>query len=102
MRLNGRRQIMVYLGRSPQNKAAWRKIRARYGEVIRCYPGSGHVWARSEGLDLVDIRECETMARMLAARSAKGEAVGGGVGGYPREYLKQVKRVFGPRTLRRD
>ncbi|MBI4574108.1 MAG: hypothetical protein HY713_12610 [candidate division NC10 bacterium] len=96
MRLNGRTAIMRYLGRNPKNKAAWRRIRARYSDVIRCFSGSGPVWARSEELDLVDIRECKTMTEVLAARGARGEAVGGAVGGYPLEYLKLMKRVLGP------
>ncbi len=43
MRLHGRREIMAYLGRSPQNRNAWRRIRARYGDVICSYSGSGRV-----------------------------------------------------------
>ena len=96
MRLNGRQDILRYLGRSPQNRYAWRKIRARYGEVIRCLPGSGHVWVRSEELDAVDIREGQTMAEALIARGANGGAVGGAVGGYPRQYLKFLKRMLNP------
>ena len=94
MRLNGRQQIMVYLGLSPRNRDAWRKIRVRYGDAIRCLPGSGRVWARSEDLDSVDIRECKTVAVLLAARSRHGEAVGEAVGGYPRQYQKLVKGMF--------
>lgn len=80
MRVNGREQILRYFGRSPRNRYAWRKIRARYGEAIRCLPGSGRVWARSEELDALDVREGETIVAMLAARGLKGEAVGGAVG----------------------
>ena len=96
MRLNGKLEIMAHFGRSWRNKDGWRKVRVRYGEVIRCYPGSGHVWALSEELDAVDREGCVRMVELLAARVTKGEAVGEAVGGYPRELLKLVKRILKP------
>ncbi len=96
MRLKGRRAIMRHFGWSPNNKDAWHKIRLRYDDVIRCFPRSGRVWARSEDLDLVDIQECETMTERLAPRGAIGEAVGEAVGGYPRQYQRLLKRLLTP------
>ncbi len=98
MRLNGRLEIMAYLGRSWRNKAGWRQARERYGELIHCEPGNSHVWALSEELDAADKARCLTMTEMLASRAERGEAVAGAVGGYPHEHLKLVKRLFEPRA----
>ena len=75
MRLRGRREIMRYLGRSPQNKNGWRKIREHYADVIRCYSPSGHIFALSEDLDRIDRECCTTMPEVLAARGRKGGGV---------------------------
>ena len=74
MRLHGRREIMRYLGRSPQNKNGWRKIREHYADVIRCYSASGHLFALSEDLDKIDRERCTTMREVLDARGRKGKA----------------------------
>ena len=68
MRLHGRREIMRYLGRSPQNKNGWRKIWEHYAEVIRCYSRSGHLFALSEDLDRVDRERCTTVRDVLNGR----------------------------------
>jgi len=98
MRLHGRREIMRYLGRSPQNKNGWRKIREHYADVIRCYSPSGHLFALSEDLDRIDRERCITMRELLEVRGTKGEAVAGAVGGYPREYQRLLKRIFMPKS----
>jgi len=87
---------MADLGRSWRNKNGWRKVRARYGDAIHCYLGSGHVWALAGELDAFDRASCRTMTEMLAARGAKGEGVGEAVGGYPRECQKLVKLLLRP------
>jgi hypothetical protein len=93
MRLHGRREIMRYLGRSPQNKFGWRKIREHYADVIRCYSPSGHLFALSEDLDRIDRERCTTMRELLNTRGRNGKGVAGAVGGYQREYLKLVNRL---------
>lgn len=98
MRLNGRQEILAYLGRSWRNKDGWRKVRERNGDLIHCEPGNRHVWALSEELDAADKVRFLTMTEMLAARAERGEAVAGSVGGYPREQVKLVKRLFKPGT----
>jgi len=67
MRLHGKRDIMRYLGRSPQNKNGWRKIREHYADVIRCYSPSGHLFALSEDLDRIDRERCTAMREVLNA-----------------------------------
>jgi len=94
MRLHGRREIMRYLGRSPQNKNGWRKIREHYADVIRCYSPSGHLCAMSEELDKIDRERCATMREVLTARGRRGEGVAGAVGGYPRECQRLLRRIF--------
>jgi hypothetical protein len=88
---------MRYLGRSPQNKYGWRKIREHYADVIRCYSPSGHLFALSEDFDRIDREWCAPMRDVLNARGSKGEAAAGPVGGYPRNCLKLVSRVFTPK-----
>lgn len=100
MRLNGRLEILAYLGKSWRNKGGWRKVRERYGDVIRCEPGNSHVWALSEELDAADKARCLTMTEMLASRAERGEAVAGAVGGYPRKYARLVKALRHSRPSR--
>jgi hypothetical protein len=85
MRLNGKREILSYLGRHTQNKKTWRRIRTRYEAVIWCEPTSGHLWALSEDLDAVDRARCVPMTEFLK-RGPKGEHAGGGAGSW--ELLK--------------
>ena len=94
MPLHGRREIMRYLGRSPQNKDGWRKIRQHYADVIRCYSPSGHLFALSEDLDRIDRERCATMRELLDGRGRKREGVAGPAGGYQREYQRLMKRLF--------
>jgi hypothetical protein len=96
MRLHGRREIMRYLGRSPQNKYGWRKIWEHYADVICCYSASRHLFALSGELDRIDRAQCITLRELLAVRGRKGEGVAGTVGSYLREYQKLVKRLLGP------
>jgi hypothetical protein len=68
MRLNGRRNIMHFLGVSPQNRKAWHKIRERYGAAIYRLPGSDWVWALPEDLIAVDKAQGITVAQWLQHR----------------------------------
>ena len=59
MRLNGRRAILRYLGKSPHSTRAWRGVLLRYGSAIRVMYPRGHrairgYWCRSEELDRID------------------------------------------------
>ena len=94
MRLHGKREIMRYLGRSPQNKNGWRKIREHYADVIRCYSTSGHLFALSEDLDRIDRERCTTMREVLTARGRKGEGVGEVLRGYPTQVERLRRRLF--------
>ena len=93
MRLHGRREIMRYLGRSPQNKNGWQKIREHYADVIRCYSPSGHLFTLSEELDKIDRERCTTMREVLTARGRNEGGVAGPVGCYPREHQRLLKRI---------
>ncbi len=53
-RLNGRWQIMAFVGRSPRSKRSWRMVREQYAEAIYYLPGSRHVWAVNEELIALD------------------------------------------------
>ena len=96
MRLRGKREIMRCLGRSPENKNGWRKVREHYADVIRCYSPSGHLFALSEDLDRIDRERYTTVREVLAVKGRKGEAVAGAVGGYPRICQRLLKRLFKP------
>ena len=74
MRLHGRREIKRYLGRSPQNKNGWRKVREHSADVIRCYSSSDHLFALSEDLDALDRAHCTTLRELLATRGTKEKA----------------------------
>jgi hypothetical protein len=76
MRLNGRVEILAYLG---WNKWAWMRARERYGSVIRCWDGTGQVWCISEELDEYDRKQCKTLEYTLE----HGRVVNPGVSGFP-------------------
>jgi len=98
VRLNGRREIMAYLGRSSRNKNGWRKVRARYGDVIHCYSESGHVWALAEELDELDRERSLTLPEVLASRGTREGAVGEDVGDM---QLESLVRKFYPSAARK-
>ena len=50
MRLNGRKAILVYLGRSTHNRRGWRKVRQEYAAVLYYLP-MRRVWTTSEEVD---------------------------------------------------
>jgi|PlaIllAssembly_1097288.scaffolds.fasta_scaffold1794394_1 hypothetical protein len=68
MRLNGKRQILAYLGKAPSNWRAWTLVKLRYATAIfrisRTSANRGY-WALSEELDAIDrekgaaVSECE-------------------------------------------
>jgi len=85
VRLNGRREIMAYLGRSPQNKPAWRRTRSQYAEALHYLPGMNRLWTTSEALDTVDRARSLTVAEVLA--SQRGAVRGAGGSDYALESL---------------
>lgn len=84
---------MRYLGRSPQNKHGWRKIREHYADVIRCFSPSGHLFAVSEEFEKLDRERCTTMRELLEVRGRKRGGVAGAVAGYPRDCQRLLKRI---------
>lgn len=95
MRLNSRREIAIYIGRNPRNKRTWRRLRARYADVIFCDPHTGHVWADSVDLDAIDRRLCITMVDFLSRRP-KGDPAGGHGGSLPPWWKRQQEKLFSP------
>ena len=68
MRLNRKREILRYLGKSENNWRAWALVKRRYATAIyRLSPtnANGGYWALSEELDAIDrekgaaVAECE-------------------------------------------
>jgi hypothetical protein len=100
MRLNGRVEIMAYLGRryNPKDQKGWRKVRGRYVEVLHYLPGSFWVWTTSEELDALDRSRSLTLERALAAkaRSARGSVREGREGDAkaPPQFRKLVREIF--------
>lgn len=78
MRLNTKTQIMVYLGRSPQNRGAWRRTRRRYAEALHYLPGSYRVWTTTQELDGLDRSRSLTLAEVLASQRGHVRGHGGG------------------------
>jgi hypothetical protein len=75
MRLNGREEIMVYLGRrwNPNNRRSWKKIRSKYLPALHYLAGSYFVWTTSEELDAIDRARSLTLDEVLAAKQAARE-----------------------------
>ena len=68
MRLNRKREILRYLGKSPGNRRGWALVKLRYAKAIYLLSPtstSRGYWARSEELDAIDrekgvsVAECE-------------------------------------------
>jgi hypothetical protein len=93
MRLNGRKAILAYLGRSMHNRRGWRKVRDEYAAVRHYLPGSHRVWTTRDDLDALDRARSLTVADIV--EGANRGAFGGPVGGYPREYQKALRRILG-------
>ena len=91
MRVNSKLEIMGYLGRSPKNRAAWRRLRQEYAEALHWLPGSHRLWAISTDLDTVDRGRSLTLAEMLRRQ---GTAVGKGVG---RDFALErfARKIYG-------
>jgi hypothetical protein len=65
MRLNRKKEILQYLGKSPSNRRGWTLAKLRYGKVIYLLsPASVNrgYWALSEELDAVDRQEGVSVA----------------------------------------
>lgn len=93
MRLNSRAAILAYLGKSPQNRGAWRRTRLIYAGALRWLPGSFRVWALTEELDGVDRERSLTLAEVKVAQRGHGEGHGG------RDFvLERVAERLGTRT----
>jgi hypothetical protein len=92
MRLNGRVEILRYLGRSSRNRRGWRKVRREYAAALHYLPGSHRVWTTREELNVFDRARSLTVADVV--KGANGDAFGGPVGGYPREYQRLVKGLL--------
>ena len=91
MRLNSKPEIMGYLGRSPKNRAAWRRLRQEYSAVLHYMPGSFRLWTTSSELDTVDRGRSLTLAEMLRRQ---GTGVGKGVG---RDFVLErfARKIYG-------
>ena len=64
MRLNGRREILLYLGRSGVNRRGWRKVRQDYAAVLYFLP-TRRVWTTSEEVDALDRTRSLTVETVL-------------------------------------
>ncbi len=95
MRLNGRREILAYLGRrwNPKDRRGWRRTRREYVEVLHYLPTSHRVWTTSEELDWLDRQRSLTFAEVVAILGRKGGGLGGEVGGPPSARLRFEKLV---------
>lgn len=94
MRLNGKAEIMVHLGRSPRNRAGWRKVRREYAAALRYLSQANRVWARTEDIDALDLARSLTVTEAL---EVKRKAVGGGAGAPGRrtpELLILSRQIF--------
>jgi hypothetical protein len=60
MRLNRKREILRYVGKSPSNRRGWTLVKLRYGKAIFLLspnsPNRGY-WALSEELDAIDRKQ---------------------------------------------
>ncbi len=112
MRLNGRREIMAYLGRryNPQDRATWRRIRRRYVEALHYLNGSFPVWTTSEELDALDLKRSLTLDGVMAAKAqakrerARGDSEGGGtprLGWKAGQEFQRLVRDLYPGLVRR-
>lgn len=93
MRLNGRREIQMYLGRSVKDIKGWRRTRRDYVEVFHYLPTSHRVWTTSEELDGLDRKRSVTLSEVVARMGLKRGGLGEGVGGPPSERLRFEKLV---------
>ena len=60
MRLNGKFEILIYLGKRPNSASAWHWVRERYATCIR--RDGIRVFAISAELDALDRERCPTLA----------------------------------------
>ncbi len=71
MRLNGKRQACAYLGVNPQNRRAWRAVKAACGAALWRLPGR-RVWVDSAALDEIDrARPVGAVLHALAERQGR-------------------------------
>lgn len=77
MRLNGRKSILVHLGRSAGNRRGWRRVREDYAGALHYLPGSLRVWTTAEELDGLDRARSLTVAQVV--NGANRDAIGGPV-----------------------
>jgi hypothetical protein len=90
MRLNSKAEIQGYLGKSPQNRGAWRRTREVYGPALHYLPGSFRVWTTTDELDAIDRGRSLTLE---AVKALQGRAVGG-CGGGDFTLQRLTKRMF--------
>ena len=95
MRLNGKQEILAYLGRNTRSKKTWRKVRASYAEAIWADPATGRLWAHSEALDAMARERCVPVTEFLSSRPM-GAPVGehGGSAKAPPHVEKMVSEIF--------
>jgi len=93
MRLNTRAEILLYLGKSPQNRGAWRRARQQYSEVIRYLPGSFRLWTTTTELDKIDRARSLTLAQVLASQRGHVRGREGGDFALQRLARKLYKRT---------
>ena len=70
MRLNGKRQILAYVGKAPSNWRAWNLAKLRYATAIyQLSPTSASrgYWALSEVLDAIDREKGVSVAAVKSA-----------------------------------
>lgn len=58
MRINGKKQILIYLGYSPMGNGQWMMVRRIHAAIIRRDPRSHRVWALTEELDAAESARC--------------------------------------------
>lgn len=87
MRLNGKREVCAYLAINPQNRRAWRAVKATYAAALWRLPG-GRVWADSAALDEID---------RARSRCLLGEAPRGARGGQRgvRDFQRLARSLWG-------
>jgi len=100
VRLNGRAEIMAYLGRryNRKNRRSWRWVRGHYVEVIHYLPGrSNQVWTTREEMDALDRQRSRTLDEVRAAQEqAKGEHGERTRGGNQGLFLLKLQRDIFP------
>ena len=102
MRLNGRAEILAYLGRrwNPNHRQGWRKVRSLYLPVLHYLHGGCWVWTTSEEIDELDRKRSLTLDEVLAAKAkARGACVKGdrqGSGSRPGLLFLKLQRELYP------